>query len=186
MTSFGHVLAVISASLLCCSFAVTAEAIMRVKLSKPMLGDCSINRRLTSTKRMTNDAADFWKLPKSSVVICDTERCALRMVSRLSGYPRRIYKPVWNPSCIRHVIQWPHARDNGVTEPVNGRIKEEFRELCKGGAQNATVCKVRSCSTVMVGKIYYSVRWLLKMVSISRVITLEGLTMASWPTETAG
>ena len=73
MTSFGHVLAVISAPLLRCSFAATGEAIMIAKLSKPMLGDCRINRRLTSTERMTNDAADFWKLPKSSVVICDTE-----------------------------------------------------------------------------------------------------------------
>ena len=59
MTSFDHVLAVISASLLCCSFAVTGEAIMTVKLLKPMLGDCSINRRLINTERMTNDAANF-------------------------------------------------------------------------------------------------------------------------------
>ena len=60
-----------------------------------------------------------------------------------------------------------------MTEPLNGRTKEEFRELCKGGAQNATVCKVRSCSTVEVGKMYYSVGWLLKIVSTSRVIMLE-------------
>ena len=39
MTSFGHVLAALSASLLCCSFAATCEAIATVKLSKPMLGD---------------------------------------------------------------------------------------------------------------------------------------------------
>ena len=52
-------------------------------------------------------------------------------------------------------------------------MEEEFRELCKGGAQNATVCKVRSCSTVEVGKIYYPVGWLLKMVSNTRVIMLE-------------
>ena len=75
MTSFGHVLAVISASLLRCSFAATGEAIMTAKLSKPMLGECNINRRLTSTEQMTNDAADFWKPPKSSILICDTERC---------------------------------------------------------------------------------------------------------------
>ena len=53
-----------------CSFAATAEVIMRAKLSKPLLGDCSINRRLTNTEQMTNDAADFWKPPKPSVVIC--------------------------------------------------------------------------------------------------------------------
>ena len=64
-------------------------------------------------------------------------------------------------------------RDNGVTEQVNGRTKEEFRELCKVGPQNATVCKIRSCSTVEVGKMYYSVGWLLKIVSTRRVITLE-------------
>ena len=32
---------------------------------------------------------------------------------------------------------------------------------------------VYSCSTVEVGKIYYSVRWLLKIVSTSRVTVLE-------------
>ena len=70
MTVFGHVLVVVSASLLPCSFAATGEVIMRVKLSKPMLGDCSINRRLTNTERMTNDAADFGNLLSLSVVIC--------------------------------------------------------------------------------------------------------------------
>ena len=50
VVSFGHVLAVISASLLHCFLAATAEAIMTAKLSKPMLGDCSINRRLTNTE----------------------------------------------------------------------------------------------------------------------------------------
>ena len=33
--------------------------------------------------------------------------------------------------------------------------------------------KVRSCSTIEVGKMYYSVGWLLKIVSTSRVIALE-------------
>ena len=42
MASFGHVIAVVSASLLCCFFAGTVEAIMTVKLSKAMLDDCSI------------------------------------------------------------------------------------------------------------------------------------------------
>ena len=42
MTSFGRVLAVISASLLRCSFAATGEVRMTAKMSKPMLGDCSI------------------------------------------------------------------------------------------------------------------------------------------------
>ena len=64
MTSFGQLF------LLRCSFSATGEAIMTAKFSKPMLGDCSINRRLTNTERMTNAAADFWKPPKSSVVIC--------------------------------------------------------------------------------------------------------------------
>ena len=65
MTRFCHVVAVVSASLLHCSFAATGEAIMRAKLSKPMLSDCSINRKRTNTERMINDAADFWKPPKS-------------------------------------------------------------------------------------------------------------------------
>ena len=42
-------------------------------------------------------------------------------------------------------------------------------ELYKGGAQNATVCKFRFCSTVEVGKMYYSVGWLLKIMSTSRI-----------------
>ena len=42
----------------------------------------------------------------------------------------------------------------------------------KGGAHNSTVCKFSFCSTVKGGKMYYSVRWLLKM-STSRVIALE-------------
>ena len=53
--------------------------------------------------------------------------------------------------------------DNDVTEPVNG-TKEEFRELCKGGAQKATVCKAHSRNNVEVGKMHCSVRWLLKIV----------------------
>ena len=53
----------------------------------------------------------------------------------------------------------------GVTEPVNGHMKEEFRELCEGGAQNATVCVL-----VEVEKVYQSVRGLLKRVSTSQVI----------------
>ena len=42
MTSFVRVLAVISASLICCSFAATGEVVMTAKMSKPMLGDCSV------------------------------------------------------------------------------------------------------------------------------------------------
>ena len=99
-----------------------------------------------------NDAADFWKRPKSfRSDLLTAKDGAPRLVSRPAGYPRSIYQPIWSPSFIRHVIKWPHARDNGVTKPVNDRTKEEFRELCKGGAQSATICKVRSCSPVEVG-----------------------------------
>ena len=66
MTCFGHDLDFISASLLRCFIAATSEVIMTAELSKPMLGDCSINRMLTNTERMTNDA-DFWKPPKPFV-----------------------------------------------------------------------------------------------------------------------
>ena len=94
MTSFSQVSAVVSAWLLRCSFAATGEAILTAKLSKPMLGDCSINRRLTNTKRMTNDAADFWKLPKSFRSDLLTPRDGLfsasRMVSRPAGHPHSI------------------------------------------------------------------------------------------------
>ena len=44
---------------------MTGEAIMTAKLSKPLLGDHNINRRVTNTERMTNDAVHFWKRPKS-------------------------------------------------------------------------------------------------------------------------
>ena len=72
-----------------------------------------------------------------------------------------------------HVIKWPHARDNGMMGLVNGRTKGWYSELCKGRAQNAIVCKFCFCSTEEVGKMYYSVRWLLKIVSTSRDIALE-------------
>ena len=42
MTSFGCVLAVVSASLLRYSFAESGEVMMTAKMLKPMLGDCSI------------------------------------------------------------------------------------------------------------------------------------------------
>ena len=51
-----------------------------------------------------------------------------------------------------------------MTEPVKGRTKGRFRELCTGGAQNVNVCKVRSRSTVEVGTRYYS---------LGRVLVLE-------------
>ena len=40
-------------------------------------------------------------------------------------------------------------------------------DLCVGQAQNTTVCKFHSCSTVEVRKMYYSFGWLLKMLSTS-------------------
>ena len=99
---------------------------------------------------------------------------ALRMVSTLARYPRSSLNLVWSKSCtVRHVIKRPHARDNGVTKLVNGRTKGWKSELSKGGAQNAIVCKFRFCSTEEVGKMYYSVGWLLKIMSTSRVIALE-------------
>ena len=113
MTSFGHVLVVIYVLLLCSSFAVTGEAIMTAKLSKRLLGDYSINRGMTNTERMTNenDAADFWKRPKSFCSdLLTAKDGAPRLVSRPAGYPRSIYQPIWSPSFIRHVIKWPHER----------------------------------------------------------------------------
>ena len=65
MTSCGHILAVVSALLLRCSFAATSKVIMTAKLLKPMLGDCSINRRLTDTMLLTSE--NYISL---SVVIC--------------------------------------------------------------------------------------------------------------------
>ena len=69
-----------------CSFAVTGEVIMTAKLLKRMLGDCSINRKVTNIQRMTNDAADFWKPPKSFYSDLLTPRDgAPRVVSRPAG-----------------------------------------------------------------------------------------------------
>ena len=82
-----------------------------------------------------------------------------RRLSEERGFPER-------PSILHHHVAvmliacdkahdpMPLACDNGVTELVNGRMEEEFRELCKGGAQNATVCKIHSCKIVKVGKKY--------------------------------
>ena len=47
------------------------------------------------------------------------------------------------------------------------------RRLCTGGAQTTTVSKVRCRGTVKIGKMYYSLGWLLKMVSTGQVIVLE-------------
>ena len=52
-----------------------------------------------------------------------------------------------------------------MTEQVTGCTKEKFRELYTGETQNATICKVCSRSTVEVGKMYYSIGWLVKIVS---------------------
>ena len=98
---------------------------------------------------------------------------ALRLVSTLARYPRSSLNLVWRKSCIRHVIKRPHAHDNGATKQANGHMKGWKSELCKGGTQNAIVCKFRFCSTEEVGKMYYSVGWLLKIMSTSRVIVLE-------------
>ena len=60
-----------------------------------------------------------------------------------------------------------------MIKSVNGHTKEQYSDLCTGGAQNTTLCKFRSYSTVEIGKMYYSVGWLLKILSTSRVIRLE-------------
>ena len=52
-------------------------------------------------------------------------------------------------------------------------MKEQVSDLCTGGAQNATLCKFHSYSTVEIGEMYYSVGWLLKILSTSQVIMLE-------------
>ena len=108
-----------------------------------------------------------------------------RMVSRLARYPRTRCKLVWSKSCIRHVIKWCMHMTMAWWGPVNGRTEGWCSELCKNRAQNAIVCKFRFYSTVEVGKMYYSVGWLLKM-STSRVIARSWLTMASIPAEIAG
>ena len=97
------------------------------------------------------------------------------MVSRLARYPSSSCKLVQSKICIRHVIKWPHACDNGVMTLYSKWPHEEviYSKLCKSRAQNATVCKFHSCSTVEVGKMYYSVMWLWKIMSISQVIVLE-------------
>ena len=56
MTTFSYVLAILY--YFCCSFSF--EALLTVKMSKSVLGDCSINRRVTNTEHMMNDVADFW------------------------------------------------------------------------------------------------------------------------------
>ena len=47
------------------------------------------------------------------------------------------------------------------------------RRVCTGEAQTTTVCKVCCRGAVKIGKMYYSVGWLLKMLSTSQVIVLE-------------
>ena len=117
------------------------------------------------------------KCLRLSIVILLTPRDGLfsahSMGSRLAMYPCSSCKLVWNKSCISQMIKWLHACDSGMIGLVNGSKKGWYSELCKGRAQNATICKFRSCSTVEVGKMYYSVGWLLKIVSTSWLIVLE-------------
>ena len=58
-TCFGRVLAYFCLVAPCSKWLSYTDS----EIVETMLGDCSINRRLTNTKRMTNDAADFWKPP---------------------------------------------------------------------------------------------------------------------------
>ena len=142
-----------------------------------MLGDCSINRRLTSTKQ--NDKWCCWLLETAQAFRSDV------LTLRDGWFSASISQ--FEAQGIRHVIKWPHAHDNGMTEPVNGCTKEEFRELCKGGAQNTTVCKVCSCSTVEVWKDVLICRVAFKnSVYKSSYSTWSWLTMASSATEIAG
>ena len=76
------------------------------------------------------------------------------MESRPAIYTRSICQPVASHNCISQVIYWPHARDSCGTEQVNGYMKGSPGELCTGEPQNTTVCKVRSCGTVQIGKMY--------------------------------
>ena len=93
-----------------------------------------------------------------SIVILLTPRDDLfsgpRMESRPASYPHSICQPVASHNCISQVIYWPHARDSCGTEQVNGYMKGSPEELCTGEPQNTTVCKVRSCGTVQIGKMY--------------------------------
>ena len=70
-----------------------------------------------------------------------------------------------------HLIYWQNAHDS--SKKVNGHMKGRFKELSISGAQNTTICKFCSRGTVKIGKMYYSVGWLLKMLSKSRLLGLE-------------
>ena len=85
---------------------------MAAKFSKPTLGDCSINRRLTNTKRMTNQMLlTFGNYLSLSIYDLLTPRDGLfsapRMVSRpaqLDTHVVSISQFEAQLSCIRHVI----------------------------------------------------------------------------------
>ena len=88
-----------------CSFAVTGEAVLTVIISKA--GDFSINRRLTNTEWMKNNAADFWKLPWSvhsdSFLLTSRDDlfCAPRMESRSARCPRSVCSTNWKPNLYK-------------------------------------------------------------------------------------
>ena len=93
-----------------------------------------------------------------SIVILLTPRDDLfsgsRMESRPASYPHSICQPVGSQNCISQVIYWSHARVTCGTEQVNGYMKRRVQVLCTGESQNTTVCKLRSCGTVQIGKMY--------------------------------
>ena len=80
---------------------------------------------------------------------------APRMECKPARHPRSIYQPVGSQNCIRDVIYWSHAHDNGMPELVMATRKWKLKDLCTDELQNATVCKACSCGTVKIGKVYY-------------------------------
>ena len=134
MTTFRNVLAAVSASLPCCSVAATGEAILTAKLLKPMLGDCSIKRRLTNTE---------WQvmlLTSGKVVwdVCPQVLCISAVSNFVLHFTGGYYKTTLNrwTEILRHA---PRAR------------------LCLHSAIQSVVCRQDLTSKLLVAPLYVTV-----------------------------
>ena len=73
---------------------------MRTKLSKPMLGDSSINRTLINTERMINEDVDFSKPTKPFWNdLLKLRDGAPIMVSKSAGHLSATLKPKLHKAC---------------------------------------------------------------------------------------
>ena len=90
---------------------------------------------------------------------------APRMECKPARHPRSIYQPVGSQNCIRDVIYWSHAHDNGMPELVNGHTKV--------GTQRFVYRQTTKCHRLQGLFLWHCTDWKGILYSTSQVIALE-------------